>query len=332
MKMMKAWHITMVVFFSLNLWKVLPAQEIGARATLDSTDILIGDQLKLHLELTVPAGSKVSWPFFEDTLTAHVEVLRRSAIDTATSGKEKYTLRQELVITSFDSGSYVVPPIPFRFHMPGDSTGYYAETDPLRLSVSTVQTDPAADIKPIKPPLKAPITFREIAPWLLGALLLALLAFSLYYFIKRRKEKKPIFQIRPKPALPPHEIALEAFEALRRKKLWQSGKVKDYYSEMTDIVREYIEGRFRIRALEMTTDEITEALKSADVSGPARERLKTTLVSADLVKFAKAQPLPAENDTCLDICVEFVRETRQVNELRSAGPQAAEPSNKEGEN
>lgn len=318
MKTMKAWHAILAVFFSLNLWSQAPAQEIGARASLDSSDILIGDQLKFRLDLTVPAGSQVTWPVFQDTLTAHVEILRRTPIDTVSSDRKQYTIRQELTITSFDSGTYIIPPIPFRFHSKSDTTTNYAETDPLRLNVNTVDTDPVADIKPIKPPLKAPITFAEIAPWLAGLLLLGLIAAGIYYYLKRRKENKPIFQVRARPKLPPDDIALEAFESLRRKKLWQTGHVKDYYSEMTDIIREYLEGRYSIRALEMTTDEITDALKSTDVNGLTRERLKSTLVSADLVKFAKAQPLPTENDSHLDTCVEFVRETRPAPDLRTA--------------
>jgi hypothetical protein len=317
MKMMKGWHSIAAVLFSLFLWNHSGAQEIGARASVDSTDILIGDQLKFYLELTVPSGSKVTWPIFEDTLASHVEIVKRSPIDTVSSAKDKFTVRQELVITSFDSGSYVIPPVPFRFRQKGDTTSYYTETDPLRINVNTVETDPVADIKPIKPPLKAPITFAEIAPWLAGLLALGLIAAGIYYYLQRKKANKPIFLVRQKPKLPPHEIALEAFESLRRRKLWQAGMVKDYYSEMTDIIREYLEGRFNIRALEMTTDEISDALRGTDVEGKSREKLTSTLMSADLVKFAKAQPLPTENDSHLDTCVEFVRATKPLVELRT---------------
>lgn len=292
------------------------SQNTRAQASLDSSNILIGDQLRFHLELTVPTGSKVTWPMLLDTLVNRIEILRKTTIDTVSSDAGSYTLKQELLITSFDSGYYEIPPIPFRFHLKSDSTNYYTETDPLYLSVSSPEVDEAGDIKPIKPPLHAPLTFAEVAPWLAAGLLLALIVAGVVYYLKRKKNNQPVFQIRQKPRLPAHEVALNALENLKQKKLWQSGRVKDYYSEMTDIVRLYIEERYQVRALEMTTYEISNALKKTDTPAGSRDKLQDVLVSADLVKFAKAQPLPLENDTNLTHCVEFVRETKPKTELR----------------
>ena len=186
------------------------------------------------------------------------------------------------------------------------------------------KTDPAKDIKPIKPPLTAPVTFRELLPWIgLGVLILAL-AFLIYYYLKKRKQKVPVVTSRLKTSIPPYEAAMEALESLRMKKLWQSGRVKEYYSEMTDIVREYIELRFPVRALEMTTSEINAALRQTDVNGNAREKLHQTLILADLVKFAKEQPLPLENDLSLTQCVDFVRETRPRKEPEPIQPEKVE--------
>jgi len=286
------------------------AQHTGATAKSDSTSLLIGNQSKMELSVTVPAGSILRWPAFADTLTAHVEILRKSVPDTVTSNSESYTLRQELLITSFDSGHYVIPPIRFRYHQKGDTTSYYTETGPLPISVNTVKTDPGQDIKPIKPPLRAPVTLREILRWVgLGIFVLAF-AYGVYYYLKKRKKQEPIVKMRLKPTIPPDEAALEALEALKLKKLWQSGRVKEYFSEMTEIIREYIELRFSVRALEMTTDEIRVAMQQEGIHSEAWNKLNSTLMLADLVKFAKEQPLPAENDRCLNQCMDFVRETR----------------------
>jgi hypothetical protein len=206
-------------------------QYAGATAKLDSTTMLIGSQSRLELDVTVPAGSLVNWPVFGDTLTGHVEILRKSGLDTLS-------------------------------------------------------------IKPIKPPLKAPVTLAEILTWVGLALVVAAIAFGVYYFLLKKKKKEPLIKLRLKPSIPPDEAALEALEALKLKKLWQSGKVKEYYSEMTDIVREYIELRFLIRALEMTTDEIRMAMHQSGIDGGAKVKLLQTLTLADLVKFAKEQPLP----------------------------------------
>jgi hypothetical protein len=269
----------------------------------------------------VPKNSLLNWPFFADTLSPYVEVLRKSPPDTVSSNDRQFTLRQVLTITSFDSGYHAIPPLRFVYSIRGDTTGYFTETSPVFLSVTTVETDEKADIKPIKPPLRAPVTLREILIWAGIALLLAALGFLIYNFLVRKKAAPPVVRTRLKPTIPADEAALEALEMLRHKKLWQSGRVKEYYSEMTEIVREYIELRYPIRALEMTTQEIAAALRKDNVNPEALEKISRTLTLADLVKFAKEQPLPMENDLSLNHCVDFVRETRPP---KVTGPQASQ--------
>lgn len=294
-------------------------QYTGATARLDTNSILIGDQIGLELTVTVPAGRFVQWPIFIDTLVRNVEVLRKSGIDTVASAPDYYTIRQKLFITSFDSGLYVIPPLHFRYFSKGDTVSFFTETMPLYLEVNTPEVDTDQDIKPIKPPLRAPVTFREMLPWVGLILLAALLAFAVIYFLKKKKKAPPVVPTRLKPTIPPYEAAMEALYALRQKKLWQAGRVKDYYSELTDIVREYIELRFGVRALEMTTGEIEAALKTLVINDTAREKFHQTLLLADLVKFAKAQPLPLENDTSMEHCVDFVRETKPSKEDLPSG-------------
>ncbi len=290
-------------------------QNIGAKATLDTNAMLIGDQIHLNIDLTVPSGSKVSWPLINDTVTAHVEVLRRSAIDTVYKDNDKFTLRQSILITSFDSGYYAISPIPFRFKEKNDTVTYYAETQALDLTVNTLKVDEKKDIKPIKPPLNAPVTFAEIFPWVLLGLGIILIIFLVLYYLRKKKRQEPVFQFRQKPKLPAHVVALESLDKLRSKKLWQAGKVKEYYTELTDIIRVYIEDRFKVTAMEMTTDEIMSGLKKEELAGSSRTQLKEVLVMADLVKFAKAQPLPLDNENNFNSCIEFVRETRLKEDL-----------------
>jgi hypothetical protein len=307
----------MILLFLSGLWMGSQAQFSRAKATLEHDTVMIGDQQWLSLELTVPKGSKVTaWPAFQDTLTSRVEVLRNTAIDTVASGENSYTLKQELLITVFDSGEYTIRPIPFRFLIQQDTTTYYTETMPLDLIVKSPEIDPAGDIKPIKPPLAAPVTFAEMAPWLAGALGVILLTLAIIYYLRRKKANKPVFQIRQKPKLPPHQVALDALEKLKKKKLWQAGRVKEYYTELTDIIRVYIEDRYHIMAMEMTTEEINATLKGIDISKESSAKLYSTLLSADMVKFAKSKPLPDDNDTNYRHCVDFVRETKPVTDLR----------------
>jgi len=200
----------------------------------------------------------------------------------------------------------------FKYYLIGDTNARFAETVPIYLEVESPDIDPDQDIKAIKPPIHAPVTFAEIAPWLGGGLLLVLIVILVIYILKKRKKEEPIFKIRSKPALPPHREAIEKLEKLRLKKLWQSGKLKSYHTELTDIIRYYIERRFSILALEMTTDEIMDKLKLQNINDLAYKKLFNTLVLADLVKFAKEQPLPIENDTSLNNCTDFVNETKPV--------------------
>jgi hypothetical protein len=315
--MLRLKYIIVMIMLAGSMAEAL-GQFTGAVASLEKNSILIGDQVKLQLNLTLPAGSRVQWPMLLDTIAQNVEILRKSGIDTVNSDKDKFTIKQELIITSFDSGSFVIHPVIFKYNHPGDTVSYYTETLPVTLDVQTIQTDQAADIKAIKPPLNAPVTFREILPWILIFLLIAGIAALLYYYFKMRKTMPPVVTSRLSTAVPPYEAAIDALESLRLKKLWQAGQVKEYYSELTEIVREYIELRYPIRAMEMTTGEIYYALKKVDVRAPAREKLNQILVLSDLVKFAKEQPLPLDNEQSLDRCMEFVRETKPGKETETA--------------
>ena len=137
----------------------------------------------------------------------------------------------------------------------------YTETEALLLGVNSVPVNMEEEIKDIKAPIAAPYTFREALPWIIGLLLSIAIGFAVYFYMKKRKKDEPVFKTTSKPKVPPHRIALDALDNLRHKKVWQSGLIKDYHTELTDIVREYISSRFYIHAHEMTTDEILEALK-----------------------------------------------------------------------
>ena len=293
----------------------LRAQDIVARAYLDTTDILIGDQINLNLEFDMPLDYRVLWPFSHDTLTRNVEIVTQTPVDTLINSRENtVSLVQKITITSFDSGYYQLPALRFRYQ-PVDDTGFHElSTMPVYLRVHSMEIDTTQSIMAIKPPLRAPLTFGEIMPWLLMVLGIIAIAALLVYIISKKRKKEPIFTIRPRPVLPPHVMAIQGLESLRQKKLWQSGKVKDYYTQLTDIVRIYIEGRFGVAAVEMTSNEIIEGLKRSGTHREAVEGLRQTLTLADLVKFAKATPLPTENDASMDQCINFVETTMPAAE------------------
>ena len=311
-------HVTTVflLFFS-NLGF---AQQVEVSAKLDTASMLIGDHVGMKLQFTGPANARVIWPFIPDTILGSIQVIGRGKVDTVTttgaaSAVKTLTLTQEINLTCYDSGFYPIPGIAFNYRIPPDTTLLSLNSSLLTLIVHTVKVDTTQAIKPIKGPMKVPITFKEMLPWILLALAVAALVAAGIWYWRRRKKNQPIFTLKPRVQLLPHEVALTEMEKLRIKKLWQSGRVKEYHSELTEILRRYIEERFRIPALEQTTAEIVESL--VDVEGcpaSAISRLSQVLILADMVKFAKAQPVAAENDKSLTEAVEFVYETTGTTE------------------
>jgi len=292
------------------------AQEVSPIARFDTTDILIGDQIDLNISFTMPLDYRVLWPHYKDTLTRNIEIVSMSPVDTLINESENIVeMLQSLTVTSFDSGYYYVPPIKFQYQPIDDTVFTEASTIPLYLKVHTMEVDTTQAIKPIKPPLGAPLSFREILPWLLAGLVALIVIFLAIYVYTRWKKNKPLFRIRPKVILPPHVVAMNGLENLKGKKLWQAGKVKDYYTELTDILRNYIEDRYNVAAVEMTTEEILEGLKNTDAPKESVDKLARTLVLADLVKFAKENPLPLDNDISMNSSIEFVKKTRSEREI-----------------
>ena len=287
------------------------AQSVKAVAKLDTNAMLIGDQVNLNITCSFPLKTMVKWPTIGDTILQKIQVIKRSKIDSSFSADKKtVTLHQNFLLTSFDSGFYTIPPIRFFYKELPDKPVQFVQTETLLLSVHTLAVDTTQVIKPIKGPLAVPLTLREILPWLFLAVLGIIVILAVLVYLKKRKKAEPVFRIRSKIQLPPHEIALSELEKLRVKKLWQNGRTKEYHSELTDIIRRYIENRFSIMALEMTTEDIMESISiQNDIPDDSIKKLYHILALADLVKFAKMQPLPAENDMSMNDAGAFVLET-----------------------
>lgn len=279
-------------------------------ARVDSVKFPIGSKVSLLLEIPFTAGEKIEWPKINDTITKSVEVLSKTGIDTITdeaSGEK--ILRQILSITSFDTGFIPVPP--FNFKITSNGSTRVQSTEPLLLEVFKVKVDPAADIKDIKPVMKAPITFAELIPWIIGSILLGLLIFGVLYYLKKRKlkpEEKPL----PKVKIPVWEIALRKIEELKKEQLWQKGEVKEYYTRLTDILREYFELRYGVNAAEMTSSEILDVMINHIKDDEAMNYLRNVLFLSDMAKFAKAQPDHYENEQSIIDATQIIYYTRPI--------------------
>ncbi len=291
------------------------------RARMDSASIWMGEQTRIHLELVQDKNKMISMPVFNDTLVTGVEILNVSKPDTVLLGNDRIQINRDILVTSFDSGFYYIPP--FRYILNNDTFS----TQTLSLKVVPVEVDTtqaAIDIKGVQePPF---VLFDYISDTLLTIIgiiiLLALIvAGYLYYRKKKRPEEKTVS---PEDLLPPHERALKALAVLKEDKLWQNGQEKEYYTRLTEILREYIDDRFHINAMEMTSSQILSVLRTNKETKAVDTQLKQILEMADFVKFAKMRPLPDDNEATMRDAITFVEETKVVEEQPSTNEEKKE--------
>ena len=233
---------------------------------VEKSPILIGEQTKLHLSLKYEGNQEeidVIWPEYHDTIIEAIEVISSEEIKTSVPDKNApYAMlkEQNLVITCFDSGYYAIPP--FQVIINTDTI----LSNALLFEVNTVEVDTAKGIADIKGIFDEPYTtqdavqdvlswFKENWMWVVLGIIIVVAIISAFIYIRRREQGvKEKFE---GPKLPPHENAYQRLESLSQKKLWQQGKVKEYYIELSDTIRLYLEDRYKINALELTTDEIS---------------------------------------------------------------------------
>jgi hypothetical protein len=309
---MKILNKIYLVILSLFLL-VMPAeaQRIKATATLDSTHILLGDQIKLFLEIDHPKNVEVEFPVVPDTILGKIEVLDRSLKDTFDTDNEDFRKQiRSYLITCFDSGSYRIPPYWFKINLEGRIDSI--PSNGVTLTVHTMPIDTTRGPTDIKMPFGAPVTLKEVSPYIFGAILIGAVIFFILYSIKRRKNNQPIFKLPSKPKEPPHVTALRELDRIKEEKLWQKGKTKQFYSEVTDTLRKYIEDRFNIPAMEQTSYETLSVFKYRRdlLKEKTLENLNRILTLADLVKFAKYRPLPDDDNLTLVNAYFFVNDTK----------------------
>ncbi len=283
------------------------SQYVEIRAELDTDQVLIGDQFNLNLSVSQPVGTKVTFPDIRDSIAGKIEVLRQGEIDTHIIS-DRLELKRKILLTCFDSGLYEIPPLPFGIYSADWKDSIFS--NPVFLAVNTVPLDSL--IRDIKQPIKVPISFAEIYPFILIAIGLAAVTYFIIYLLRKRKKKEPVFAL-AKPQEPAHLIALRELDKLKEEKLWQRNEYKLYYTRLTEIIRNYIERRFNIPAMEQTSYDILHSWKKAGYNDrDMYDILKQLLSLADLVKFAKEKPLPSDNEINLDNAYVFVRNTKPV--------------------
>ena len=274
---------------------------------LQKDTLLIGDQKTLIFNTQIKEGDKFIFPFPEKLGTEGVEIVGNPKTDTVAMKDGIIDLRSELIVTSFDSGSYVLPAFPAYLTR---STG---EIDTLwfeggNLEVTTIQIDTTTYVPfDVKGQMNYPFSMREILPWAGLALLVAIIAFVTYKVIKNLRENKNVFG-KAKVEDPPHIIALRKLEKIRNAKGWLKDQ-KQFYTEVTDILREYMEQRYSMQTMEKTSNEILEELSKVDIEPRVYLELEELFNTSDLVKFAKYRADEQECERAIPIAVRFVNST-----------------------
>ena len=318
--------LILLLLFGTNI----QAQDMKAR--VDSTKILIGSQTLFTVEVILKDGQKVRFPNLPDTLAPGLEVVSQYMPETSKVDKERMLITKRYMLTSFDSGSYVVPRIPILFY-----NGARVDTlltQSFKLDVNTVAVDSTkTPLYGIKANIKAPYTFWEIALAILVVLLFIGLVVGIIRYFRRSKDE-PIFTFKKKVVEPAHVIAFRELDELLQQKLWQEGHTKRYYSELTDILRRYLDNRMEINAMEMTSFEILAALKAHGYANKAiYERIMVMLNTSDLVKFAKHNADPIENDQAAKCIYDFIDDTKElvtpVVDQKEISTESAAPSSSE---
>ena len=292
------------------------AQDDGTlRSRLSRDSILIGDQIEwtIDLQLAPGEGARVSKP--GETPVPGVEALGEMSLDTLSQKKGVLNLRGRIILTSFDSGSYVLPPL-YVLLARTDGTIDTLEYAGPTLAVNTIPID-TATFQPydIKGQIRYPLTFKEVIPWVGLALLAAALIWLLVRWIRLRRQNRDFFG-KPVVKDPPHIVALRSLEKTRSQKLWQTGKQKQFYTQVTDALRQYIAARYEVPALEQTSAEMFQDLEDKAIDPALTDSLKDLFTTADFVKFAKHAATDQENENAIPTAVRFVNETymKQVEE------------------
>lgn len=294
------------------------SQEPSVSARVDTSAFVVGEQIRLTVSVEHAPGDTVRNVGPADSL-AGLEIVARGEPERS-SADGRVLERIPFTVTAFDSGARVIPPFAVYYTGAGDTAVRSALTSPVAVFVRGVEVDTAADIRGIKPPMGVPITFMEVLPYLL-ALLAAAGLVRLAYIVMKKRRKGEGFIPGPPPR-PPHEVALEALRALESEKLWQRGRVKEYYSGVSDILRAYIERRYAVPAMESTSDETLGFVPIRSLPGSEHDTLRGILIRSDLVKFAKFIPPEVEHESSMTGAVAFVERTR--------GAEPADPGTPEG--
>lgn len=302
--------------------------QVNVTAKVDSVDVIQGALRRVDVEVVQPEQLNLRWltdrPADAQSsspveLIPGVEVNSSSEVDTVNLGSGRLQLNRTILIQPWDSGEFVIPGIALVVGADTFSSSQFV------LKVYTADVDTMTTIHPWGPTISQPRGFFDWVPdwiadywwaYLIG--LVMIIGAVAAYIINRKDGFRQALKPVAKP-VPPYEKAMEQLAVLKQRQLCEKGQEKTFYTELTEILRQYLEGRFGINAMEMTTPQIKRAVRAAVPAEAAPGLMNDVLEMADYVKFAKMRPLPEDNVRSFEHALKFVENTRPVPEPDSKG-------------
>ena len=307
-------RILLIYVILVSLLSVCIAQDdrplIEVNSSVDTSRITIGDRITYTLSIDHVDTMRVEKPGAGVNL-GQFEIKDYKIYDPVRE-EGRILEKFEYVISVFDTGSFVIPPFPVAY-FPHDSLGDYKiiEASPIKINVESVIQDGERQLRDVKPPIDIPYNYILLFTVIFAVILFGAMVYIGYRFYQKRKETG-YFIKPPEPPRPAHEIALAALQELLQKNLLEEGMTKQFYSEISEITRRYVEGRYFISALEETSNEIIKELQIQDLSDKILNSAKEILELSDLVKFAKYKPSEKENKKVVDLVREFIEGTMVI--------------------
>jgi len=283
--------------------------KISISSSVDKRNIKIGDIITYKVEVVHNKDIEVSLPGLGANLGGfeirdYEEFDPRKEDGNIVSGAE-------YLISTFTTGKFVIPPLEVQYKEPGDTVYKKLATRKIEINVESMKPSEEGDIRDIKEPVELPYFWWEAwGKWAALGLGVLIVATGSYIIYRRKKQNKAIIPKKVPPPRPPHEIALESLDRVKQEKLWEKGEIKKYYTEISEIIRAYCEGRFYIPALERTSSEILDELHNISIEPEVYALIQELLSVSDMVKFAKVIPESETHKKIMQSAYTIVEKTK----------------------
>lgn len=276
-------------------------------ATVDKSKILIGEPILFTLSLEKTDDLDITFPVLPDSLGNGFEIISEKKMDSIWSqDRSVLTLKKSWQISAYDSGRFYIPSIPL-LSFSGDSIADTLKTDSFPVLVQTMPVDTTKSFQDIRNLYDVSLSWRDYIWYMIIGLSLIIIGVGMWlYFRYKRKHKKYKVVTSPLLLLSPFDAAMKAFEIIEKNEVWKKGKIKDWYTDVTDVMRQYLSRQFNIQAFEMTSTELELSLIDKVEGGEVHELIRPLLKESDFVKFAKYKPSAMQCASALANCKQIV--------------------------